>query len=161
MIGHSADLVLKASVSVCATSTLWFYIKSWLQDLRDAIEMEDPASVEIISRQLEETAVALVSAIRNDRIFRIDIDDSPIVFGERCFAFTNSLVQLPELHSIAALERVNAFQAELSQEVTGDSQWIANAIEGGHIKVLRGAARELSIVAQFGVSDLIPKDWLL
>jgi hypothetical protein len=161
MVRHSTDLIREASVSVCATSTLWFYIKSWLQDLRDAIVMEDAASVEIISWQVEETAVALVSAIRHGRIFRIDIDDSPIVFGERCFAFANGMADLCTLDALAALERVDRFQAELSREATGDPQWIANAVESGHIKVLRGAARELSIVAQFGVGDLMPKDWLL
>jgi hypothetical protein len=157
----SDEIARDASLTVSAASTMWFYLKSWLQDLRDSVELRDTRSIDIISWQIEETAISLVSAIKERRIFRIDIDDSSIVFGTRIFSFVNGLEELSIVDEASALTRIDAFERELSSVITGNPDWIANAIEGGHLKVLRSIARELSIVAQFGVESIIPEDWLL
>ena len=157
----SEEIVRSASLTVSAASTMWFYLKSWLQDLRDAVELRDTRSIEIISWQIEETAISLISAIREERFFRIDIDDSPIVFGARTFSFANGLKELSSLDPDAASTCIDNFQKELSLEITGDPDWMTKAIDGGHLKVLRSIARQLSIVAQFGVETIIPEDWVL
>jgi hypothetical protein len=158
----SRDQVAFESASlVCRVATIWFYLKSWIQDLEDSLDDRDADSAKVLAKHIEYTSSSLRSARSAGMLSRIDIDDSAMIFGPKEYRFSNAPCVDDILAAGSTASAIQLFMEELSLQALGDKDWLKNALKKGHIKVLAEMGPELGVAEAVGVTDLIPRNWLL
>lgn len=154
-------VAFEAASFVCRISTLWFYLKSWIQDLGDTLDDSDIESAKILAKHIEYTSSAVISARAAGMLSRIDIDDSAMIFGPKTYRFENELHIDDIFLNNTSEQAIEQFMAELSLGVFNDQSWLKTALRKGHIKVLAEMAPELGVAQDLGVTDLLPRNWFL
>jgi len=158
----SRDQVAFESASlVCRVATIWFYLKSWIQDLEDSLDDDDIESAKVLAKHVEYTSSALISARAAGMLSRIDIDDSAMIFGPKEYRFENTLDVDDILSDNATALAMESFMEELSLMALDDKDWLKTALKNGHLKVLTEMGPEMGIAEELGVTNLIPRNWLL
>lgn len=153
-------VAFEAASMVCRISSMWFYLKSWIQDFGDAIDDGDMQSASVLAKHIEYTASGIISAMDAGILSRIDIDDSAMIFGPKEYLFENA-IHAETATGETATGAIDRFAGELSFRLFGDHCWMKTAIRKGHLKVLAEMAPELEIAKELGITDLLPRNWII